>query len=440
MSATPARQAALRVLRHVRRGGLADSALATELNGLPQRDRAWTVELVRGTLRLRGRLDHIIDRFCTRPLDRLDADVLDVLRLGAYQLLAMDGVPAYAAVSQAVDLARPSGASGLVNAVLRAIMRADGVFDFPDFEAEPEGWLTSWGSHPRWLVDRWLARFGPGATRGLVELDNERPPLFLRAIGESAASVRDRLDAAGIATEPVDGVPGTIRVDSGADVEAALSAAPVIVQDPAASLVAVFADPGGGLLVDLCAAPGGKAIVLAGARGTSHASRLRVVAADRSPGRLRRLVDNVRRLHLPVPFVVADGRAPPFRPVDAVLVDAPCTGTGTLRRHADARWRIGPADLESLCELQAALIDAAAAIVRPGGLLVYATCSIEDEENDDQVAGFLRRRGDFEIEQPARAGIYNPGDIGITEDGRLRLLPHVHGFDGAFAVRLRRRR
>jgi 16S rRNA (cytosine967-C5)-methyltransferase len=440
LSATRARQAALHVLSHVRSGGLADPALRSALNGLPKRERAWTVELVRGTLRLRGRLDYIIAHFCNRPLDRLDADVLDVLRLGAYQLLVMDGVPAYAAVSQSVDLVRTPGAGRLVNAVLRSIMRADGTVAFPDFAVDPVGWLTSWGSHPRWLVERWVARFGIQATRRLVESNNQRPVLYLHTVGESPAPMGERLAAAGIDAQPVSGIPGSVRVDSGAAIEAALAAAPVIVQDPAATLVAGFADPGGGLLVDLCAAPGGKAIALAAVGGTTHASGLQVVAADLSSARIGRLVENVNRLALPVSVVIADGRRPPFRPVDAVLIDAPCTGTGTLRRHADARWRIGPSDLAALVALQAALLESAATIVRPGGLLVYATCSIEDEENDEQVEAFLGRHNDFDVEPPGTAPPCNPDGLGITEDGRLRLLPQEHGFDGAFAVRMRRRR
>lgn len=438
MSATPARLAALRVLRHVRAGGLADQALRGEQAGLPPRDRPFTVELVRGTLRLRGRLDHILDRFTRRGLDGLDPEVLDVLRLGAYQLLEMDGVPPYAAVSQSVDLARPTGASTLVNAVLRAVRREAGSVPFPDFADDPAGWLTTWGSHPRWLVDRWIAKFGADATRRLVEVNNERPPLYLRLVGQDADDALAALAAAGIAASAVDGQPGSIRLDAGASVEPALATVRATVQDPAASRVALFADPGHGVLLDLCAAPGGKAVVLAAGGGTGRASRLRVVAADVSWTRLQRVVENVRRLGVPVGMVVADGRLPPFRPADAVLVDAPCTGTGTLRRHADARWRIGPLDLAALALLQTELLDAAADATAPGGILVYATCSLEDEENDGQVDAFLARHAGFEVDRARVEGDDSAADI--DADGRLRLLPHVHGFDGAFAVRLRRRR
>lgn len=439
MRATPARLAALRVLRHVRAGGLVDSALHSAIARLAARDRAWTTELVRGTLRLRGRLDHMLAYFTRGSIDRLDPDVLDVLRLGAYQLLEMDGVPAFAAVSQSVEMAKPTGGAGLVNAVLRALLRADDTVPFPAFETDPTGWLTTWGSHPGWLIERWIERFGTEATRRLVESNNERPPLYLRPIRDTVEVALDRLAAAGIGACDVEGFPSVVRLEDGADVSAALAAVAAVVQDPAAGRVADFVGPPGGVVVDLCAAPGGKAVVLAAGNGTTRASVPdRVVGADVSEARIRRVVENAKRLGLPIQAVVADGRMPPFRAVDTVIVDAPCTGTGTLRRHADARWRIGPDDVEALVKLQAELLDAASMIVRPCGLLVYATCSVEFEENDGQVNAFMAGHGDFDVEV-APAGSPRHG-AGVSEDGRLRLLPHVHGFDGAFAVRLRRRR
>jgi 16S rRNA (cytosine967-C5)-methyltransferase len=183
-------------------------------------------------------------------------------------------------------------------------------------------------------------------------------------------------------------------------------------------------------VAELAAAPGGKALALAAQAGF-------VVAADISAARLARLRENLDRLRgyggVPVALVVADGRRPPLRPVDVVLIDAPCTGTGTFRRHPDGRWRIGPADLRALVRLQAELLDAAAAVVAPGGLLVYATCSLEPEENEEQVQSFLARQRGFVLE---------PGPAlpcgGVRPDGMLELLPQRDGWDGAFAARLRR--
>jgi 16S rRNA (cytosine967-C5)-methyltransferase len=422
---------------------LAGRAFESAAARLDARDRAWTQELVFGTLRLRARLDHRLASLSSRPLARLDADILDILRLGAYQLSEMGGVPSYAATSQAVELARRAGhrgAAGFVNGVLQSLRRAGEPSTFPDFDADPAGWLSTWGSHPGWLVERWLARYGPAEARGLVDANNERPELYLRALGE-VQQVRELLAAAGVRTEPVVDAPASLRVVEGS-VADALAAAPVIVQDPAAGLVATYvAAAEGARIVDLAAAPGGKALALAAA-GTEP--RI-VAAADVSRSRLARLQENVVRLAaapvpadmprraLPVALVVADGRQPPFRPVDVVLLDAPCTGTGTLRRHPDGRWRIGPSDLAALVVLQRALLDAAAGLVAAGGLLVYSTCSLEPEENEEQVESFLDRHIEFEIEAGPDLG----GGF-VRADGTLAVLPHEHGWDGAYAARLRR--
>jgi 16S rRNA (cytosine967-C5)-methyltransferase len=442
--ATPARHAALEVLRAVRDGALADRALLAGIADLPVRDRAWTQELVYGTLRLRGRLDHKLVASVRRPLAALDADVLDILRLGTYQLDEMDSVPPYAAISQSVELARSAGAgraAGFVNAVLQHLHRDGGRITFPRLEADPLAHLTTWGSHPRWLVERWIARFGVDAAAALVDANNRRPALYLRAAGARVDDVVARLAAEGIATERVDFAPDALRLIDGDRLGDALRAAPVIVQDPAAGLVVGAATPPAGARVaDVCAAPGGKAIGLAAGRD-GVGPRI-VVAADVSGERLARLRDNLGRLRAlagttlaPIVVIVADARRPPLVPVEVVLVDAPCTGTGTLRRHPDGRWRIESGDLVALTALQRALLAAAAGIVAPGGLLVYATCSLEEEENERQVEAFLRTNPEFEPE-PVR-GV----DVrALDEAGRLRALPHVLGVDGAFAARLRRRR
>jgi 16S rRNA (cytosine967-C5)-methyltransferase len=204
------------------------------------------------------------------------------------------------------------------------------------------------------------------------------------------------------------------------------------VQDPAAAAVADFADFEGGIIADLCAAPGGKTVGIAD--GTNRASPDYVVAADASMGRLKRVRRNLDRLPvLPVGIVVADARWPAIGPVNGVLLDAPCTGTGTLRRHVDGKWRLSPGDVMALAALQSQILEAAAVIVRPGGLLVYATCSLEREENDDRVEAFLETHREFDIEPSVRT------DPAWLDNGVLRMLPHVHGFDGSFAARMRRR-
>ena len=426
----------------VRGGALADHALDAATRSLDARDRAFVQELVYGTLRLRGRIDHILQSFSSRPLGRLDPDILDVLRLGAYQLTEMTGVPAYAAISQSVELSRHTsarGAAGFVNGVLQTLRRGAGQWTFPSFESDAGAYLTTWGSHPRWLIERWLERFGAAATRRLVELNNQRPQLYLRLLG-SIAATRAQMDRTGIVVQDQAVSSRSVAIDAN-DVTRALDVAPVIVQDPAAGLVSDFIGETAGLRVlDLAAAPGGKTLALvADQRDRAPAY---VVAADISPQRLMRVRQNVARLSRPAPaglgplplgITAADARVAPFKSADVVLLDAPCTGTGTLRRHPDGRWRLRPEDLVSLSTLQRELLDSAAQLVARGGLLVYATCSLESEENEVQVESFLKRYPQFNIESGAVA---DP-DL-LHADGTLRALPHLHGYDGAFAARLRR--
>jgi 16S rRNA (cytosine967-C5)-methyltransferase len=356
--------------------------------------------------------------------------VLDALRLGAYQLLHMGSVPDYAAVSQSVDQVRAvggKGAAALANAVLRAV--ADGGEDpslFPDPEGEPALHLASWGSHPLWLVERWLQRWPYKDVAALVDHDNRVPPLTVVPLELSPDAAARALRAQGMEAGPVEGT-GCVEV-VGADPARVLQVVSGVVQDPGSWSVVDFVAQGldpGSWVADLCAAPGGKALALAG-RG------FYVLASDRSLRRLRLVRDNIVRTGRAVGVAAALAETPPVREAPVVLVDAPCTGTGTLRRHPDARWRLRPEDVEALSRVQARILDGAARSVAPGGLLVYSTCTLEPEENRKQVGAFLEQNGDFRLEAPAGGG------GGLDAQGFLEVLPWVTGFDGAFAARLRR--
>jgi 16S rRNA (cytosine967-C5)-methyltransferase len=428
---TPARWSALGALRAMRRGELLDRAFASVQEQVPTRDRGWTQELVYGTVRLRGRIDYFLDRLTRRGIESLHPDVLDVLRLGAYQLLEMTSVPAYAAVSQSVEMTKAiaRGAAGMVNGVLQSLHREQETIAFPEFASEPLEHLATWGSHPAWLLERWLRAFGVDETRALVEANNTRPELFIRPIRIDVEEAERRLSQCDIAAAPVALAPDALRLGDGAAAAAALACVPAVVQDPAAGLVVRYAAaPAGARIVDLCAAPGAKAIELA--ERAQH-----VVAADLSETRMQRLRENVLRIGaLPLSIVVADARRPPVRDADLLLIDAPCTGTGTLRRHPDGRWRIMPVDLAALRVLQRQILDAAAPCVRAGGHIVYSTCSLEAEENEAQVLGFIASHEEFEID-PARDAVSREL---LDDNGFLRVLPQHSGFDGAFAARLRK--
>lgn len=427
---THPRRVALAVLEAVRKGEFADRALARYGDELDPRDHAWVQELVYGTLRLQGRLDFILAAFVRSGLSTLEPTVLDILRLGVYQLREMGGVPPYAAVSQSAELAKDADlkrAVGLVNGVLQSVRRDADKVVFPTLDADPVSHLASWGSHPGWLIERWIERWGIEDAARLVEQNNRRPELYLRPVGMTVDESIETLSSEDIEATSVEGFPDSLRLAQAGDLGRALAVVPAVVQDPAAAMVVRFAAiPEGTLVLDLAAAPGGKTV------GLADGDR-RVVGSDLSFGRMRRVRSNVERAGVAerISLVVADGRHPPFRSAGAVLLDAPCTGTGTFRRHADARWRITPRDLEALTGLQTELLDAAAELVLPGGLLIYSTCSLEPEENEQQVARFMERHPDFTLADPPEGS-----DGSMTEGRYLSLLPQRQGVDGAFAARL----
>jgi 16S rRNA (cytosine967-C5)-methyltransferase len=284
-------------------------------------------------------------------------------------------------------------------------------------------------SHPAWLVQRWLARFGADETERLLEWNNSRPRLVVQPARWSHDQLVEALAAAGLATEPAPFGAGLAVPRGRPDRLAGYTEGGFVVQDPAQALVAWYADlPPGALVYDACAAPGGKTI------GLGRSGGVRVVAGDASKERVRRLRENLERAGSGRELAVAaDALHPPVRAVDAVLLDAPCLGTGTFARHPDARLRVTAEALAQLADRQRDLLEAVAPVVRPGGLLVYATCSLEPEENELQVERFLSRHPEF-TREPADG--FPPGLL--TEKGDLMTLPQRNRMDGAFAARLRR--
>ena len=381
-------------------------------------------------LRTQDSLDDRLAHLIRLGWDSVSPSLRDILRLGAYQLLHLDRIPPHAAVSTSVDLARElagQAPAGFVNAILRRLGREAEPAPLVE-SADPVASLARAHSHPEWLVAGWVARFGTEGTEALLRWNNGRPPLVLQAAREDLTSLRERLDAAGIHSEAAPFGAGLVVEATRPGELPGYAEGAFFVQDAAQALVARFADfPKGAIVLDACAAPGGKAIAL----GRTAAV---LVAAERNRRRTTRLGENLRRAGSGRELlVIADAAVPPVRPLDGVLLDAPCLGTGTFARHPDARLRVTPEALRDLAKTQAVLLDGAAAAVRPGGLLVYATCSLEPEENEEQVAHFLGAHPDFRRD-PSRAV---PEEC-LSEVGDLTLLPQRHGTDGAFAARLRR--
>ncbi|MEO6526405.1 MAG: transcription antitermination factor NusB [Gemmatimonadaceae bacterium] len=431
---TDSRGAAADVLTDMRGGDLLDGAFERRAMRLDPRDRRWTRELLYGMLRRRSWIDALLDDRVRGGLAKLDPDLIDLLRLGAYQLLAMGSVPAYAAIGQTVELTKRRhgiGASKLANAVLRRLDREREhlVVATPE---DPVEALALEQSHPRWLVARWIARWGADETRRLLEANNQEAPLVARPYHVVREQLEAMLENAGVTIADAPLVPDSLVMTSGVGAMTELGAFKqglFHLQDPGSTLVTRYAAIAPGARVaDLCAAPGGKALELARTASV-------VFTGDVSLARLARVRDNVRRLDASnmIPFV-GDARFPAVRGLDAVLVDVPCTGTGTFRRHPDARWRLRISDLAVLPAMQRSILRGAATAVRPGGLLIYSTCSLETEENDAQVESFLSDNPGWRLEPPPDGAV----PAAVLDAGRLRVLPQRHGTDGAFAARLRR--
>jgi len=426
--AASARAVALEILGGLRAGRVtvADALAAPGAEALDERDRGFLHELVLGTLRRRGWLDHVLSRLSSRPIDRLTPGVLDAMRLGAYQLLYLRVAP-HAAVSESVELARAAEprSAGFANAVLRRLQR-EGPPPEPDPIADALAWLASAGSLPRWLAERWCNHLGKEAAVARARCLLDAPPTHFR-VNPRVSDATGRLAAAGVEARET-AVPGALERVSGR--LGPLAAEGVLyVQDAGSQMVAhLAARPG--LVLDACAAPGGKALLMADLGGPGT----RVIAAEASRRRLATLARLRARWGASnVSVLAADALRPPVAPAfDSVLLDAPCTGLGTLARNPDARWRIAPADVGRHAARQRAMLESVAALVRPGGRLVYATCSIEPEENEGVVEPFLEGHPGFACEGlPSWTEPFRARDF-------LRIDPARHAGDAFFAARLRR--
>jgi 16S rRNA (cytosine967-C5)-methyltransferase len=465
MIVAPARWAAYRAIHAVNAGhlDLPDAISRTRLQLDDERDQALVAEIATGTLRWQAALDHLVLHYAGRPLSRIDPEVLDILRLSAYQLIHLDRVPAAAAINDAVTLARrvgKSSASGFVNAVLRAIARNRHRLPLPpppghagsaQAGAEPDtreatlDYLSITLSHPRWLMARWLDRCGPQGAEVCARFDNEAAPLTLRAntLRISAADLGADLERHDVRTRHTLHAPHGLVVLDGNPLKTPLAAAGLFfVQDEASQLVAALAAarPGEDVL-DTCAAPGGKATAMA----ADMEDRGLLVAMDARARRMRVLKEAVSSSGASlVRLVCADLRRPlPFRSTfDCVLVDAPCSGLGTIRRDPEIRWRRSEQDLAGFAAAQMGMLHQASQAVRVGGRLLYATCSSEPEENEQVVSAFLDHHSDFESQKPGylRARLPESARSVIDDAGQLRTRPDLHGLEGFFAAVLTRTR
>ena len=436
-SVSAARVRAVEILREaIRRGAEVPPLIAAREGDLSREDRDLMREIVYGVLRNRGALDAELASVSRAPLARLEGSLREILEAALYQVRHLDRVPAYAAVDQAVHHARASGgerAAKLVNAVLRRLAdrpapSREGRANQSDLAA-----LARATSHPEFLVRRWVERFGRPSACAILEADNARSSVdvLVNPRKTDRDTLRRELASQGVATEPLDVSPLGLTVTAGNPIASPLLAAGhFTVQDTGAQALALLLPPGD-LLVDLAAAPGGKTFA---ALALGRAKRS--ISLDRSVARLTRFAENALRLEMTEALTVAgDFLHPPLPPgrFDRVILDAPCSGTGTLRKNPEIRYRVSAAGISKLARAQTSALDAAADLLAPGGYLLYSTCSLEAEENERVVEDVVRRRDDLEL-----APIEASGPLaGFVRGPRLRFFPDART-DGFTAHLLRR--
>lgn len=441
------REKALQILRRVETQQsyvtpLLEQATAT----VSERDRALLHQLVKGTLDWRGAVDAVLEPIVKGGLAALTPWVRNILRLGAYQILFLDRIPPQVAVNESVELAKRyshRGAVGLVNAVLRKVVaqRHTGAAAAPSAgqsdDQDSPGAIAAAYSHPEWLIRRWLAQLGAAQTIALCLADNRAWPLCLRTntLKVDTDELRRRLQAEGVELRAaryhpdctlVAHLPRGVRLHELAAYRDGLFQ----VQDESSAFVASLVDPQPGeLIVDLCSAPGGKTTHLAALIGNQG----RIIAVDPHGDRLRLVGENCARLGvINVETQIGDGRTVQIdQPADRVLVDAPCSGLGVLGRRSDARWNKSADDLPRLHALQLQLLEHAATLLKPGGRLVYSTCTVEPLENDDTVEEFLRAHAEFKALDARDAAI---PDALVDSRGYYRTWPQRHNMGGAFGV------
>ena len=436
-----ARDTALKVLIACRtHGAWADAALKAQLarDQLSPQDAALCSRMVYGVTQNRLRLDFYLAAYCSQKPDHVQPPLLDILRLGAYQILFLDKVPDRAAVSEAVELAKRSGrgqAAGLVNAVLRKLSQNKNALpSIPD--RDEVKFLSIRYSHPKWLVKRLLELLGRGETEAFLAADNTAAPLTVQVnpLKTTQEKLTAELEALGVRVTPHVWVPGCLELSGTGDLTALepFRVGHFLVQDGAAALAArAAAVTPGQRVLDVCAAPGGKSFGAAFAME----DRGEILACDLHENKLKRIQDGAQRLGLTsIRTAAADGRE--FRPeweaaFDTVLVDAPCSGLGIIRKKPDTRYKKAD-DLFTLPVVQQAILDNACRYVKPGGVLVYSTCTILPEENQQVTDAFLAQHRDF-----SREDLPLPDQAGQA-DGQVTLWPHRHDTDGFYICRMRR--
>ncbi|MDR0307612.1 MAG: 16S rRNA (cytosine(967)-C(5))-methyltransferase RsmB [Chitinispirillales bacterium] len=401
------------------------------------RDRRFVFELVYGVIRNRIFLDYVINKFIVGE-HKLDT-VRRILQIGSYQIIFLDRVPDHAAVNESVNLAKmdraTEAASGLVNAVLRNVIKNKRAIALPDPKVDLCAYLSVEYSHPKWMIERWLSRYGLSNTKKILSFNNERPSIYLRRKIHDISRQQFESDVRTLCDQAAGYLNLYYRMRKALDPEnlRLLHNGFCTVQAPSSGWTVALMDvrPRDSV-VDLCSAPGGKSTLMAEIMGESGS----VFACDKSINRLRMVSDTARKLNLVnIHPLLCDSAAAPFKvSFDKVLLDAPCSATGVLQRHPDGRFVRTACDIDKMHNIQRGLLTSAAKLTKEGGVLVYSTCSLEPEENEQQVEWFLKEHPEFTLETPPDA---IPAMF-IDNNNCLRITPFEHGMDGMFGARFRK--
>ncbi len=439
---SPARAKAFEALRRVEQEGAYADLVLGRLSAddrMQSNDRALLNELVRGTIRWKKRLDWIVDQLWQGERKNLPRSARWSLWLGLYQLLFLDKVPEFAAVNESVEMAKLHAGrkwGSIVNGMLRSYLRAPGTIGYPNERKNPVLALAVIKSHPEWLIRRWVERFGPEQTALMCDANNAAPLVTIRhnPLKSTVSEFEDLLNEKKVAFVR-SAIPGFYRISeiNSAIRDELLAAGKMTIQDESAGLVGFLANPqASDTIFDVCAAPGGKCTHLAELSG----DRAQVIAGDNNTSRVRLIRNAKQRLRLnSVQVVAADARNFPAHDADIVVLDAPCSGLGVLRKKPDLRWRRQEREISELSSLQRELLQRASTLVKTGGSLIYSTCTTEPEENEQVIEDFIKGNPRFTLisEFPDRI----PRSI-ITAEGFIRTWPHVQQMDGSFAAKLAR--
>ncbi|HUX60536.1 MAG TPA: 16S rRNA (cytosine(967)-C(5))-methyltransferase RsmB [Ignavibacteriaceae bacterium] len=406
----------------------------SELSG---QDKALLYEIVHGVIRWMGRLDWILNGFYKGQFSKAIPNLKNGLRVALYQILFLERVPDYAVVNEAVEFVKKlqgQKSADLTNAILRNIIRSKNAIRYPDPQEDLVGYLCAFYSHPSWMVKRYLERFDREATEKLLAANNEKPYLTLKinTIKTNEEEFKQLLNSVNLKYEQGKYLPEFFQLQNLTNITAweYFKEGYFNVQDESAGLACRLLDVKPGMRVlDLCAAPGGKSAYIASLMNNQG----EIVAVDRYEGRVRIVEQNLNRLKINcVKTVVVNALEFNDNKFDRILADVPCSGTGTLTKKPDIKWKRDLLDLRSMNELQYELLVKASSLVNPGGVVVYSTCSIEPEENYEIIKKFLNNNPNFKLDD---ASLYFSKDL-VDENGCIQTFPHVHHMDGAFAAKL----